>query len=202
MKQYDQFKDMLEDEIKSIAKKGDISPTELHSAYEIMSIIKNIDTVKAMEKAEKEEEGYSQRGGNSYRMPYMRSYGNMSNDHPMNEYSGNYSQNEGGTSNARAGRDADSDGQYSERRGRDAMGRFTSRDGGSYDGSYDGRSYGGSYDGRSYEGGTPNRGSYNRGGNYSRDAEHMINKLQMMMQEASSEKERQAIRDCMAQLGG
>lgn len=99
----------LKDEIKELTKKGDISPTELDRAYKAVDIIKDIKTIEAMEDA-----------GGSY-------------DSSYDDYSRRYYR-DGGMSNARRGRDGDGDGRYSEdasyRRGRDAMGRYTSRDGG------------------------------------------------------------------------
>ena len=118
----------LKDEIKELNKKGDISPTELQRAYQAVDIIKDIKTIEAMEEAGNSHAGRSYEssyaGQNSNRMPY-----------PMYYY------DEPGMSNARTGRDGDGDGRYSEdssyRRGRDAMGRYTSRDGGR-DGGYSG----------------------------------------------------------------
>lgn len=106
--------DNLKDEIKELNKKGDISPTELERAYKAVDIIKDIKTIEAMEEAGSSHAGRSYEssyaGQNSNRMPY-----------PMYYY------DEPGMSNAR-------DGRYSEARGRDAMGRYTSRDGMSRDG--------------------------------------------------------------------
>ena len=83
---------------------------------------------------------------------------------------------------------------------RDSMGRYSS-EGESYRGgsSYD--------DGMSYEGSSYARGG-NRGGNmggrggYSREGakEHMIEKMEKMMEEAESPKEREAIRQCIHKL--
>ena len=71
-----------------------------------------------------EDSGYSNAGGNSY-----NSY-----DGQSNRMYPSYYYDEPGMSNARRGRDGDGDGRYSEdssyRRGRDAMGRYTSRDDG------------------------------------------------------------------------
>lgn len=97
----DDMCELLEDELKEIARKGDITPTELDRVYKSVDVIKDIKTIEAMENS---------------RYSYDGSYDGMSNDY----------------SNARRGRDGDGDGRYSERRGRDAMGRYTSRDG-SYD---------------------------------------------------------------------
>lgn len=88
-------------------------------------------------------------------------------------HDGMHSYNEGGSSYARGRRNAK----------RDSMGRY-SRDGG----------YG-------EDGGS----SYARGGNrggYSRDdgKHHMIEKLEDMMDEAGSEKERRAIKECISTL--
>jgi len=108
----------LKDEIKELNKKGDISPTELERAYRAVDIIKDIKTIEAMEEAGYSNDGYSQR-----------------------MYPGYY-YDEPGMSNARRGRDGDGDGRYSEdssyRRGRDAMGRYTSRDGMSREPGYSG----------------------------------------------------------------
>lgn len=71
---------------------------------------------------------------------------------------------------------------------RDSMGRYSrergySDEGGSYRG------------GSSYEGRGGERG-YSRGG----AKEHMIRKLEMMMEDANSEKEREAIRHCIEKI--
>ena len=94
--------ELLEDELHDVVKKGEISSTELEGAYKAVDIIKDIKTIEAMEDYSYDD--YSRR--NSYDGDNM-SY-NMSN--------------------ARRGRDGDGDGRYSERRGRDARGRYTSRD--------------------------------------------------------------------------
>jgi len=109
MRVLDDICELLEDELKEITKKGDISPVELDNVYKSVDIIKDIETVKAMKQG-----GYSNASdggsyGNSYGNSYDGSYGPY------------YSYNDGGMSRG--------DG-YSERRGRDAMGRYTSRDGG------------------------------------------------------------------------
>jgi len=111
----------LQDEIKELNKKGDISPTELERAYKAVDIIKDIKTIEAIGEASRSYNSYNSydmsMDGQSNRMPY-----------PMYHY------DEPGMSNARRGRDGDGDGRYSEdssyRRGRDAMGRYTSRDDG------------------------------------------------------------------------
>lgn len=110
------IQDMLEDELKKISKKDEISSTDLDNIYKMVDIVKDVTTVEAMHKAE--QEGYSR----DYARDYSRGY--------SEDYADAYG------SYARRGRDGDGDGRYSEdssyRRGRDAMGRYTSRD--SYDG--------------------------------------------------------------------
>lgn len=193
MKVMNDLYEILEDELKKIAKKADISPQELENAYKAVDIMKDIETIKAMKEAGGEGE-YSQRGGrgsyNSYdgNMSNRGSYAeNMSNrgsygpvwNQDMMPYSMNMS-NRGSYNSydGRAGRDADSDGrysedgsyEYSERRGRDARGRYTSRDG-----SYDG---------------------------YSRhsEKERMIDKLETMADVTTDPKTKRAIEQCIDKL--
>ena len=112
-----QLNDMLEEQVEGIIKKGDISPTELDNAMKAVKTMNYIETIKAMKEygSEGSNPGQSNRGS-SYRGSY-------------NSYDSSY--------DGRRGRDGDSDGRYSEdnsyRRGRDAMGRYTSRDGYSRD---------------------------------------------------------------------
>lgn len=109
------IQDMLEDELKKISKKEEITSTDLDNIYKMVDIVKDVTTVDAMHKAE--QDGYSR----DYARDYSRGY----SDDYANAY-GSYN------SYARRGRDGDGDGRYSEdgsyRRGRDAMGRYTSRD--------------------------------------------------------------------------
>ena len=155
MKALEDLCEVLEGQVKKISMKGDaISPQELDNAYKAVDIIKDIETIKAMKKAEEEQErgGYSQAQDYSYgsmRRPYFHMYPSYDRGGSYEgSYDGSYdmsrdSYEQGGQSNARRGRDGDGDGRYSEeysqRRGRDARtGRYVSRDGGSYDGgSYD-----------------------------------------------------------------
>ena len=107
--------DMLDDEVRQVVQQGDISPSELDRVYKAVDIIKDIKTIDAMENSY-----------DSYRGSYD-SYDNMGNSNRMYR-------------DGRRGRDGDNDGRYSEdgysnRRGRDARGRYTSRD--SYDAQQD-----------------------------------------------------------------
>ena len=129
MKVLYEIKDMLEDELKKISKKEDITAMDLENIYKMVDIVKDITTVDAMHKAE--QEGYSRDYSRGYSEDYANNYGYRSND-------------------GRRGRGGDADGRYSEdnsyRRGRDSMGRYTSRDG-----SYRGGSYEGGYSGHANE---------------------------------------------------
>ena len=171
MKTLEELKEMLEDEMKKIVKKGDISTTELDNAYKAIDVIKDIETIKAMQEADwgGTDEEYSRKRGMYSRDPYQR----------VNSYDVEHGQSNDASyeqSHARRGRDGDGDGRYSEdgsyARGRDARGRYTSRDGGSYE--------------------------------YSRhtEKERMIEKLEQMATTVSSEKERQAIMQCIEKLEG
>lgn len=187
MKALEDMKELLEEQVKKINRKGDaITPQELDSAYKAIDIIKDIETISAMKKAEEDgsREGMSYaRGGmsrdmsnaqgqsnasydggmsNHYRYPYMMDGWNYGRGH--GSYDGrSYGESYANESYARAGRDGDGDSRYSEEsyaRGRDPRtGRYVSRD------SYDGGSYADSYDrGGSYESyARGGRGSYERG---------------------------------------
>ena len=104
----------LKNEIRDLNQKNDISPTELDRVYKAVDIIKDIKTIEAMEEA-----GYSgEYGGRSYDYAYERGRSNL--------YPGYYYDEPG--VRGRYGRDYSEEGSY--RRGRDAMGRYTSREGG------------------------------------------------------------------------
>lgn len=116
------IQDMLNDELKKISKKDEITSMDLENIYKMVDIVKDVTTVEAMKKAE--QEGYSRDYARDYARGYSEDYANAYGSY-RNSYDG------------RRGRDGDGDGRYSEdssyRRGRDSMGRYTSR-GNSYDG--------------------------------------------------------------------
>ena len=182
---YEDLKDTLKQELRSLAKK-ELSKESLDTMYKLSETLKAIQTIMAMEQS---EGGSSSESGYSRYMPMggyaMNSYGN--------------SMNSGGSYNR---------GSY----------EGSNNSGNSNRGSYDGGSYRGSYDGGSYDGNS-NRGSYdgrrgrdgdsdgrysenssNRGYSRHNSKEAMVQKLSMMMNEASTEKEREAIMRCMEQL--
>lgn len=215
---YEDLKETLNEELRALAKKGELSRESLDSIYKLTETIKAIDHImkKEMEGGNSSEPGYSMRP--------MMSYDGGNQSMRGGSYEGSYNQgsyNQGGGSY--------NQGSY-ERGGNNRGSNRGSYGGGSYEGSYEGGSNRGSYEG-SYEGGGSNRGSYEsygRGnsneGSYARrgrdadsdsrysenrssrdysrhsSTERMIQKLEMMMDEASTEKEREAIRRCMEQL--
>lgn len=73
MKTYDNIKNMLCDELEEIAKKKELTTNSLEVLYKGIDIIKDIETIHAMEQ-EYPEDGYSRDGGYSQgyfgRMPY------------------------------------------------------------------------------------------------------------------------------------
>ena len=87
---------------------------------------------------------------------------------------------------------------YSERRMRDARGRYRNSYDGSYEGddSYEGRSYrGGSYDGGSY------RGDYDRGSSGHIEGKHeMIRDLRGMLDRCENQKDKEQIHRWIKQL--
>ena len=183
MRVLDDIKELLEDELKKIAKKGDISPTELENVYKAVKTINYATIIDAME--EEKESGYSQRG-------YSRGMGAyaVNGGYPGSSYDGSYGSynsydgsmsNRGGmgmsndySRDGRAGRDGDSDGRYSET------------------GSY----------AQSNRGGSSMDGYANRGYSRHTEKEKMIEKLEGMMNTVSNEKERQAIMQCISKLEG
>ncbi len=87
-KMYTELKENVQNALKPLAKKDNISPAEIEAAKNAVSLIKKIDEM--CEKEKYEEEGYSMRrmGGHSYKEdPYRRweimSYrdGNMDSSH-------------------------------------------------------------------------------------------------------------------------
>ncbi len=169
------IKEMLMKELYEYEEKAKREGGGKISAGDLETLHKLTDTVKNIDKIEmlEGEDGYSEA---TDFMGEGRMYG--------------MSYNDGGSSYARGrGRNAR----------RDSMGRYSreggySQEGGSYRG-------GSSYEGGGNMGGGSSNARGGRGG-YSRgDAkEHMLNKLEDMMEEAGSEKEREAIRQCMQKI--
>lgn len=201
-KHYEAVKDILEDQIKKIAKKGDITPQELDSLYKASAVVLDFETKEAMKKAEEQSHmqggqsnGYSMNrygrrdsymNGQSTHYPWFMYHDNIGND--MNSHGPVWNQ---GMENKSLREVHSNDGSYAQ----------------AYENAYDG-AYDGSYDG-SYDASTEN--SYRRGrdartGRYvsrdgnSADKQRMIGKLQDMMDDAPSEKERRALQQCVDKL--
>lgn len=201
-KHYEAVKEILEDQIKKIVKKGDITPQELDSLYKASAIVLDFETKEAMKKAEEQSHmqggqsnGYSMNrygrrdsymNGQSTHYPWFMYHDNMSND--MNSHGPVWNQ---GMENKSLREVHSNDGSYAQ----------------AYENAYDG-AYDGSYDG-SYDASTEN--SYRRGrdartGRYvsrdgnSADKQRMIGKLQDMMDDAKSPQERNALQQCVDRL--
>ena len=202
MNTFDDLKELLQDELKKIVRKGDITPHELENVYKAIDVIKDIEQISTMqEEGGSSQDGYSQDGGYSQRRGVRRYSRDNSNDYSgargrysregnSNEYSGEYSRegnsNDGGMSNNYGGNSRDGGGSYNNsndyssdnsyaRQNRDSRGRY-SRDGGN---SYEESRWG-----------------------YSRNAEKdkMIQKLEQMLQEASTQREKDTIMRCIDKL--
>ena len=218
MKLYEDLTEMLQDQMKKIAKKSDITPQELDNVYKAIDVLKDIETIKAMKEAGEEggeqlHDGYSQEGYSTRRGVKGTGRGRYSNDGysqhypiypPMmfdgisNEgsYAGNSyapvwnqnrntemhtSNNQGGNSNA--------DGMHSNNQSMDYSNN-----------SYD---YGNRDDYSNRRGRDARTGRYvSRDRGYSRAAEkeHMLDRLEDMLDDASSERERRALEQCIERI--
>lgn len=92
---------VLEDMIEPIAKKQDISPTELDNVYKAVKTMNYIESIKAMKEYGNSNDGSYSYGGGSYA---RNNRNRNSNDYYRTSYDG------------RMGMDGDGDGRYSERR--------------------------------------------------------------------------------------
>lgn len=117
MKVLEDMKELLEEQLKKINRKGDaITPQELDNAYKAVDILKDIETIYAMRNAN-ESESYGQSGASYGRYPYLTGNSWEYGMNGMEPYS-------------RTGMDMSGDESYA--RGRNPMnGRYMSRD--SYD---------------------------------------------------------------------
>jgi len=168
---YENLRDMLEREVKDIEKKGDLDVQSLDNLYKLMAAIKNTD--KCIDYMKAEEGGMSNdmmRNSYGNRRSYDgRSYDDMSHMMPHMSYDDGMSND--GISNARRGRDGDSDGRYNE--SRDNF-RHSQDRGQSYENSY----------------------GYSRDASKKK----MVQKLETLMDDTMSEHERQAIMDCINKI--
>lgn len=230
-KHYEAFKEILDDQIKKIVKKGDITPQELDSVYKASAIILDMETEKAMKQAEKQQGQQSQQGQSndgsygSYNMSNRRGSYNMgqSNHYPWFMYQNDgQANNMGNSGNSYApiwnqGMENKSMHEMQSNDNSNERGRSNRNSRNSYENTYE-AAYDGSYDGaydasndasndNSYRRGRDARGRYtsrenSRDRGYSRamDRERMIGKLEDMMDDAPSEKERRALQQCVTKL--
>lgn len=160
------LKSMLELQVNQIVAKGDINPQDLEMLDKAVDVIKDIETICAMRKAEEQNmEGYSQgmmRNGYSYAMGEDGYSGTWFD--PAYHGGRNYYTNGGTHTDGMSYAQRPSRMMY--RQDRDMNGRYSSRRG------------------------------------YSRDEakDHMLDTLEEMMDEATTEKERNAIRRCMEKI--
>ena len=210
-KNYEAVKEILEDQMKKIAKKGDISPQELDSLYKASAIVLDFETKEAMKKAE--NRGFDMESENLMKDKH-------SNHYPwwmFNSMTGGDVSNRGNSYGPVWNQELENrsmhelqSNDYSRRRGVDGTGNrsYNSAYEGAYDGSYEG-AYEGAYDGaydndNSYRRGRDQRtGRYvsrDRGYSRSIDKERMIGKLEDMMDDAPTEKERRVLQQCVEKL--
>ena len=141
------FEDRMFDELEDICKEGKLTENDIAMAYKIVDIIKDIETIDAMKQY---DSGYSGTGY-SYANANMRGYSETWPSMPPM-----YAREGQGNSNAR---------------GRDSMGRYTSRD----------SSYAGGYTGHDSK-------------------EGLIEELNRMMMNAHNDEERERYRRALEQL--
>ena len=129
-KTLENLKETLEDEIKKIVKKGDITPAELEN---VQKAVCTIDMIKKMENGQSEGMMEGDSYGYSNRMPYHHMpYRDSYNDRSYGDYSGRHYYHDSYGENEMYRGD-------SYRRGRSPVtGRYISR--GHYDDGYSGHS--------------------------------------------------------------
>ena len=228
-KLYEDLTEMLQDQMKKIAKKSDITPQELDNVYKAIDVLKDIETIKAMKEAgeeggEQSHDGYSQEGYSTRRGVKGTGRGRYSNDGysqhypiypPMmfdgvsNEgsYAGNSyapvwnqnrnaemhtSNNQGGNSNAQGGmsnNQSNNQGSMSNNQSMDYSNN-----------SYDYSNRGDYSNRRGRDARTGRYVSRDRGYSRADEKEHMLDRLEDMLDDASSERERRAIEQCIERI--
>ena len=213
-KLFEDLTEMLQDQMKKIAKKSDITPQELDNVYKAIDVIKDIETIKAMQEAGEEsggysQEGYSQEGYSNRRGVKGTGRGRYSNDgysqhypiYPPMMFDG-------------AGNDGNSYSPVWNQRNSDMHMNQSSNQGGNM--SNDGGNMSNnqsnnqsmdysnnSYDYSNRRGRDARTGRYvSRDRGYSRavEKEHMLDRLEDMLDDASSERERRAIEQCIERI--
>lgn len=213
-KLFEDLTEMLQDQMKKIAKKSDITPQELDNVYKAIDVMKDIETIKAMQEAGEEsggysQEGYSQEGYSNRRGVKGTGRGRYSNDGysqhypiypPMmfdgasndgNSYSPVWNQRNSdmhmNQSNNQGGNMSNDDGNMSNNQSNNQSMDYSNN----------------SYDYSNRRGRDARTGRYvSRDRGYSRavEKEHMLDRLEDMLDDASSERERRAIEQCIERI--
>ena len=213
-KLFEDLTEMLQDQMKKIAKKSDITPQELDNVYKAIDVMKDIETIKAMQEAEEEsggysQEGYSQEGYSNRRGVKGTGRGRYSNDGYSQHYPIYPPMMFDGASN-----DGNSYSPVWNQRNSDMhmnqpnnQGVNMSNDSGNMSNNQSNTQSmdysNNSYDYSNRRGRDARTGRYaSRDRGYSRavEKEHMLDRLEDMLDDASSEKERRAIEQCIERI--
>lgn len=209
-KLFEDLTEVLQDQMKKIAKKNDITPQELDNVYKAIDVLKDIETIKAMQEAGEEggysQEGYSQDGYSNRRGVKGTGRGRYSNEYsqhypPMmfdgtsrdgsydgNSYTGGsyapvWNQNRNTEMHGNQSGNSNADGNMSNNQSMDYSNN--------------------SHDYSNRRGRDARTGRYvSRDRGYSRadEKEHMLDRLEDMLDDASSERERRAIEQCIERI--
>ena len=220
-KLFEDLTEMLQDQMKKIAKKSDITPQELDNVYKAIDVMKDIETIKAMQEAGEEggysQEGYSQEGYSNRRGVKGTGRGRYSNDGysqhypiypPMmfdgtsrdgsydgNSYAGGsyspvWNQNRNTEMHGGQGGNSNADGNMSNNQGGNSNNQSMDYSNNSY--NYSNR--------RGRDARTGRYVSRDRGYSRADEKEHMLDRLEDMLDDASSERERRAIEQCIERI--
>ncbi len=213
-KLYEDLTEMLQDQMKKIAKKNDITPQELDNVYKAIDVLKDIETIKAMQEAGEEggysQEGYSQDGYSNRRGVKGTGRGRYSNEYsqhypiypPMmfdgvsnaGSYTGNsyapvWNQNRNAEMHEHQGGNSNTGGGMSNNQSMDYSNN-----------SYDYSNRGDYSNRRGRDARTGRYVSRDRGYSRADEKEHMLDRLEDMLDDASSERERRAIEQCIERI--
>ena len=219
-KLFDDLTEVLQDQMKKIAKKNDITPQELDNVYKAIDVLKDIETIKAMREAGEEggysQEGYSQEGYSNRRVVKGTGRGRYSNEYsqhypiypPMmfdgtsrdgsydgNSYAGGsyspvWNQNRNTEMPGNQGGNSNAGGNMSNNQGGNSNNQSMDYSNNSYD--YSNR--------RGRDARTGRYVSRDRGYSRADEKEHMLDRLEDMLDDASSERERRAIEQCIERI--
>ena len=213
-KLFEDLTEVLQDQMKKIAKKNDITPQELDNVYKAIDVLKDIETIKAMQEAGEEggysKEGYSQEGYSNRRGVKGTGRGRYSNDGYSQHYpiyppmmfdgtsrEGSYDGNSyaGGSYSPVWNQNRNTEMHGGQVGNSNADGNMSNNQSMDYSNN--------SYDYSNRRGRDARTGRYvSRDRGYSRadEKEHMLDRLEDMLDDASSERERRAIEQCIERI--